>query len=134
MKIQLPIALVVVVLSACGVGIESPTSLELETETQPVKLRKPSKDVLLPTVPTEQLTGFPCEVREVLQAACAGCHAQAVYFGSFYTRDDLAHISVTAHQRVTSATSPMPPYGANRQLSPQERLVLANWFEAGAPA
>jgi uncharacterized membrane protein len=82
----------------------------------------------------QELTGFPCDVREVLQAACAGCHAQAVYFGSFTTRAEVATLAPRAHERVSSFMQPMPPYGAQRQLSAQEKDVLLTWLAAGAPA
>lgn len=95
----------------------------------------PSEETpLQPNQQAQDLTGFPCDVRTVLQAACAGCHAQAVYFGSFSTRTELVPIAPAAQQRLTSATQPMPPYGAPRQLSVEERQVLADWFAAGAPA
>lgn len=132
MKIHLPLTLVV--FSACGVGIETPSPVDPVTDPDPqLQLKKPEQRMLIPNRP-EELTGIPCDVREVLQEACAGCHAQAVYFGSFSTRADLAHVSDRAHERVTSTTAPMPPYGASRQLTVQERVVLADWFAAGAPA
>lgn len=124
MKTLMPLLLL---LAACGVGADPNTTTTPEPQTQ-----------LQPEQPAQQqqteLTGFPCDVRAVLQSACASCHAPAVYFRSFTTRDELVPLSTSAHERLSSATQPMPPYGAARQLSEVEKQTLLTWFAAGAPA
>jgi uncharacterized membrane protein len=126
MKIQLLLPLLVV---GCGVAPQLPVDPASEATPQPQQAQ------LDPNQQQQQeLTGFPCDVRETLQAACAGCHAGAVYFGTFTTRAELVSLAPVAREKLTSATQPMPPYGAARQLSATEREQLVAWFTAGAPA
>lgn len=85
----------------------------------------------------EALTGFPCEVREVLQARCASCHAGAVYLPGFETREQLS--APGAAERFTErlqpgSAQPMPPAGAEAKLDEAERSVLLGWLAAGTPA
>ena len=66
---------------------------------------------------TTPLTGFPCDVREVLQTNCAGCHAgSAYYLRPFTSRADFFQpvgtglLGVEVALRVRpGAEAPMPP-------------------------
>ena len=50
----------------------------------------PTMDVPPSVVEPPPATGFPCDVRAVLQAYCANCHAGHLYYGpNFYTREQL---------------------------------------------
>ncbi|MFT3713844.1 MAG: hypothetical protein QM817_39800 [Archangium sp.] len=128
MKIQLLVPVLVVAVG-CGVDPQLPvdpgsptTEPSQQTELNPHQQQQ------------QELTGFPCDVRDTLQAACAGCHAYPTYIGQFVTRADLVPLATTAREKLVSTTAPMPPYGAARALSTQEREMLVAWFANGAPA
>ena len=87
-----------------------------------------------PQVTTAPLTGFPCDVREVLQASCASCHTGQTYVRHFFTREDLLQAQSLAQRLQPIAEYPMPPRGAERQLTEAERQVLEAWIAAGLPA
>lgn len=122
MKVQLLLPVLVV---AVGCGVDSQL---------PVEAGSPTTELSPQTQQQEELTGFPCDVRDTLQAACAGCHAYPTYIGQFVTRGDLVPLATTAREKLSSATAPMPPYGAARPLTTRERELLVTWFESGAPA
>ena len=88
------------------------------------------------------LTGFPCDVRDVLQANCAGCHAGGVYIRSFASRADflqpiqgttLLGAEVALRLR-PGAQAPMPPERSQKQPTAAERQLLEGWIQAGMPA
>lgn len=127
-------ALAVIVVAFLGCGVEQPSTEP--TAVEPVTTEQPTQPQT-----GQPLTGFPCEVRDVLQAACAGCHVPAVYFGSFKSRAEFVNPERTpmlkdlASLRLSpTATNPMPPYGAARQLSVSEKDLLSSWLAQGAPA
>lgn len=82
--------------------------------------------------------GFPCEVRAVLQANCAQCHAGNMYVVPFNTRamwlgrrgDGL---TTGQYAAMLVATGMMPPPTAARQPTAGERAILIDWVEAGMP-
>lgn len=126
-----PTFVVIVVVALLGCGVEQPMSEPAVVE--PPVAEQPSQQ--------QELTGFPCEVREVLQAACAGCHVPAVYFGSFRSRAEFVSPERTpmlkdlvSERLQVGARSPMPPYGAARQLTPAEKELVSAWLAQGAPA
>lgn len=83
---------------------------------------------------TAPLTGFPCDVREVLQANCASCHTGQTYAPHFFTREDLLQLQSLAQRIRETADYPMPPRGVERQPTAAEREVLEAWVAAGLPA
>lgn len=118
-------ALLAVLLLSCG-----PEPVELETTG--------SATVSVTQSPQAE---FPCEVRAVLQAACASCHAGAVYLPGFAARADFLAAQgdgTTFGQRMvgrlTDARSPMPPSGMDPQLTPEQQATLSAWVERGMPA
>lgn len=87
-------------------------------------------------------TGFPCDVRETLQANCARCHArQQAGRPHFSTRDHFfgtAKSGVILGQEMVrrlepGAAKPMPPNGANPVPTAEHRLTLSAWVDAGMP-
>lgn len=90
---------------------------------------------------TKELTGFPCDVREVLQANCASCHASPTYVTHFDTREDLLELGRGTHQLGVEvalrlrpdAAFPMPPVGAEKQPTLAERQLIDGWVQAGMP-
>lgn len=97
-----------------------------------------------PAVTTQPpLTGFPCDVREVLQANCARCHAGVQYVARFTTRDDLVRLGhptsgqlgaeIAVRMRPDS-TKPMPPSGVVQQPTLTERRLIDSWVQSGMPA
>lgn len=91
------------------------------------------------TTMVDPLTGFPCEVREVLQRNCASCHAGAQYVTRFTTRDDLLSTTTQLGAEIAlrvrpGATSPMPPDGVAQQPTLAERQLLDGWIQSGMPA
>ena len=86
---------------------------------------------------TAPLTGFPCDVRAVLQANCASCHTGQTYAPHFFTRGDLLQpelARVFAQRIALTADYPMPPRSTERQPTAAERQVLEAWIAAGLPA
>jgi uncharacterized membrane protein len=90
----------------------------------------------------DQLTGFPCDVREVLQAKCAACHAGQTYVTQFKSRADLLEQSGTGPHALgvelaarlrPDAIAPMPPTGSAKQLAIAERQLLDGWSASGMP-
>lgn len=88
------------------------------------------------------LTGFPCDVRETLQAHCARCHArQQAGRPHFSTRDNFfgrARSGALLGQEMVSrlapgAARPMPPNGASPVPTAEHRQVLNSWVDAGMP-
>lgn len=86
---------------------------------------------------TTPLTGFPCDVRAVLQANCASCHLGQTYAPHFFTRADLLQpefARVFAQRIQLTADYPMPPRSTARQPTATERQLLEAWTAAGMPA
>jgi len=116
-----------------------PARVEPEPEVSPPVVEQTP----VVTMMVDPLTGFPCEVREVLQKNCASCHAGAQYVTRFTSRDDLlrpgnstttqlgAEIAVRVRP---GATSPMPPYGVVQQPTLAERQLIDGWIQSGMPA
>lgn len=82
-------------------------------------------------------TGFPCEVRTVLQNSCAGCHSSTSYAVHFKSRGDF-HVEIEGERfgsivvrRMNATPSPMPPDGP---LPANARAVISDWVNAGMPA
>src|SRR5262245_16023292 len=84
-------------------------------------------------------TGFPCDVRAVLETYCASCHAQIRYYNmQFTTRDDFfiplgaaGTLGQDAAMRVAMGT--MPPSYAAKFPTADERAILIDWVAAGMP-
>ena len=86
-----------------------------------------------------EASGFPCEVRAVLESNCAPCHAGNMYVVPFNTRDiwlgrrwDGQTIGQYAAMQV--AAGKMPPPTAAKQPTVDEREILIDWVAAGMPA
>jgi uncharacterized membrane protein len=84
-------------------------------------------------------TGFPCDVRAVLQASCAPCHAGTTYLHPLKTREVwLARradgLSIGEFAAWQVATGKMPPPAAAAQPTDEERAILVDWVAAGMPA
>ena len=111
--------------AACGPELQQPVEQAPAVEQEP--------QVATTTVP---LTGFPCDVREALQANCASCHAGQVYVQHFLTRDDLLKpdFAQLALRIQANADYPMPPRSSERQPTTAQRQVLETWVRAGMPA
>lgn len=115
-----------------------PARVELEQpEVTPPAGQPPAMTTVDP------LTGFPCDVREVLQANCASCHAGAQYVTRFTSRDDLLRPSHSTAEQLgvevslrlrPGATSPMPPAGVIQQPTLAERQLIDGWVQSGMPA
>lgn len=79
-----------------------------------------------------ELTGFPCDVRNVLQTNCAGCHSSVSYAKHFKSRQDFhGDFGALAVKRMNDTQQPMPPMGV---LHEAERSIITNWVNAGLPA
>jgi hypothetical protein len=136
MKTLLPFA---VLLAACGVGQPDDT-----LGTQSAQVDQQVTGVPVDLQHAGQLgapTGFPCNVRAVLQTNCAGCHAGQMYIESFTSRADFltdmgdgTTFGQRAVSRLFSADQPMPPYGAERVPSANDRAAISAWVESGMPA
>lgn len=112
--------------AACGPELLQPVEQTPAVEQEP--------QVQTTTIP---LTGFPCEVREVLQANCASCHTHQTYAPPFTTRDEVVEprFAQLLKARIEpSADYPMPPRRSEQQLTEAQRQVLDAWFAAGMPA
>jgi hypothetical protein len=98
-------------------------------------------------------TGFPCDVRAVMQASCANCHAGHLYYGpNFFTRDQLflpaadlfavlpkdpiAPGTFGEHIATALRDDVMPPatYGVTMLPTDTERQLVIAWVDAGMPA
>jgi hypothetical protein len=134
------------VLSGCGLEAGEPVygleTIGVHGVGQPV-----ATATLKPDRPTRSLqflrpSGLPCDVKAMLQANCAGCHAGAVYITAFSTRGDLQQtlqpqgmsLAAMAVLRLSDVVSPMPPYGVARRPTDVERDVFTTWVSAGMPA
>lgn len=115
---------------ACGPeGVESQPPVTPSTEQEPV------------TTSTTPLTGFPCDVREVLQANCAACHAGAQYVTRFNSREDFLRVrdgaelfgAEVALRLRPDATYPMPPPSMQQQPTFSERQLIDGWVQSGMP-
>lgn len=85
--------------------------------------------------------GLPCDVLEVLERNCHGCHGEPPKFGapmSLVSYDDLhvpaitdpgRSVSELVAERVTDTENPMPP---TEPMSKADRRILLDWIEAGA--
>ncbi len=114
--------------AACG-----PEQQQVERSVTPAVIDEPQ----VASATAAPLTGFPCDVREVLQANCASCHTGQTYSPHFFTREDLLQPQFTQSlaQRIQpTADSPMPPRAMERQPTAAERQVLEAWIAAGLPA
>lgn len=120
----LPIAMAAAVAAAGCVGMEGGT------------LGDPSPT---PTPLTEE-TGFPCDVRAVLETNCAPCHEGNIYYTTPLTtraiwlspRGDGMSFGQYAAAQV--AAGKMPPPAAEAQPSSDDRALLIAWVAAGMPA
>lgn len=88
-----------------------------------------------------QPTGFPCDVRAVLQTHCASCHVGHVYVSPFASRADLHEardgrpLGQLAVERMNDAQRPMPPRGAGPAMpTAEERAIVERWVTEGMPA
>jgi hypothetical protein len=84
-----------------------------------------------PSPPAED-TGFPCDVRAILETNCAPCHAGTMYLASLRTRELWLSYGQIAANLV--ADEKMPPPTATTQPSPYDRALLIAWVAAGMPA
>lgn len=78
--------------------------------------------------------GIPCDVREILNTHCWGCHTEPPKFGapmSLGTHADLLENAPTIRERLYDPSNPMPP---TSEMSDDERSALDQWLANGAPA
>ncbi len=78
--------------------------------------------------------GIPCDVAEILNTHCWGCHVEPPKFGapmSLGSHDELVTHASVIRERLFDASNPMPPTGA---MSASERATLDAWLAAGARA
>lgn len=85
-------------------------------------------------------TGLPCDVQQLLENRCIGCHLKSPP-GALLTYANLTGPSATNPQktmaqasleRMKSTTAPMPPAPAVAP-TPEEIAVFEKWVTAGAP-
>ena len=125
---------------ACG-----PESVVQEPVSTPVTQEEPPVTMpTTPTTPTEQpLTGFPCDVRQVLQTNCASCHAGLSYVTHFKSRADLLEMSRGGQHQLgvevalrlrPGSMGVMPPVGVTQRPTAQEIQLVDSWVQAGMPA
>jgi hypothetical protein len=85
--------------------------------------------------------GFPCDVRQVLVAVCADCHAGQTYSPAFLTPEIVRTGRSLAGRtygeemlvRMQDTVKPMPPYGATLRPTEADVAVIAAWVDAGMP-
>jgi hypothetical protein len=85
------------------------------------------------------VTGLPCDVQQLLENTCIGCHLGPTP-PKLLTYDDLLApssdptktLASACLDRVRSTTSPMPPPPA-MPATPDEIAVMAAWVAAGTP-
>jgi uncharacterized membrane protein len=91
----------------------------------------------------QPLTGFPCDVRQVLQTNCAGCHAGLTYVTHFKSRSDLLEMNRQGQHQLgveialrlrPDSTSPMPPTGVTQRPTLTEIQLIDGWVQSGMPA
>lgn len=85
---------------------------------------------------------LPCDVDQILESRCRGCHSDPPRFGApmplvaqadFHApakSDPAKDVYQLAIERLADPVRPMPPGG---DLPPSERSVLEAWLSAGAP-
>jgi len=93
-----------------------------------------SDDSAIPTAPS----GFPCDVRAMMETYCAPCHSGNMYVNPFTTRDDFLSPrgagTFGQYAAMMVMTEMMPPSTAAAQPTPGERAILIDWVAAGMPA
>ncbi len=121
-------ALLILVVTACGPAEELETGLAVAAPERPMQQPPPQQQ--------PALTGLPCDVRDVMQAACARCHmGSPPNIPAFRTRTEMIAMSEKIAGRVSGTTgAPMPPRLESRQLSAAERTLLLDWIAQGLPA
>ncbi|MFO0633476.1 MAG: hypothetical protein U0168_11560 [Nannocystaceae bacterium] len=87
--------------------------------------------------------GLPCDVQDVVDRHCTGCHDDAPIFGapmSLWRVDDwrvpsisdpAASVATVAAARIVDAVRPMPASGP---MPAEDLAVLQAWIEAGTPS
>jgi len=88
---------------------------------------------------TGAATGLPCDVQQLLENRCIGCHLGPSP-AALLTSDDLLKpssdpaktLAQKSAERIKSATSPMPPAPAVAP-SPAEIATFEQWVTAGTP-
>ena len=117
--------------AACGPELVAgePAATPVSAEPQPVGTT------------STPLTGFPCDVREVLQANCASCHTGAYYVTHFISREDFLQVrgeasfgAEVALRLRPDAQRPMPPVSMQKQPTLAERQLIDGWIQSGMPA
>jgi hypothetical protein len=90
----------------------------------------------------QPLTGFPCDVRQVLQTNCASCHAGLTYVTHFKSRADLLEMSRGGQHQLgveialrlrPDSTGPMPPVGVTQRPTLSEIQLVDGWVQSGMP-
>ena len=120
---------------ACGPEpvVQEP-STPVTTEEPPVTMNNNNQ---------QPLTGFPCDVRQVLQTNCAGCHAGLTYVTHFKSRADLLEMNRQGQHQLgveialrlrPDSTGPMPPTGVTQRPTLTEIQLVDGWVQAGMPA
>lgn len=78
--------------------------------------------------------GIPCEIAEILNEHCWGCHVEPPKFGAPMSLGDhgaLVEYASIVRERLFDASNPMPPTG---EMSDEDRDALDGWLADGAPA
>ena len=122
---------IVVVAAACDAGSLPGPPVDPAPPTSPPAEESPSADAD---------SGFPCDVRAVLETYCARCHTGEVYAADFFSRADLlaswgggTTLGQIAATRVGKKEMP-PPNAAVLQPNDAERAILIDWVAAGMSA
>jgi hypothetical protein len=80
--------------------------------------------------------GLSCDVRAILKKSCSMCHGATPLFGasfSLLTASDVREHGPKIRERIADDQKPMPQ-PPNPRLTAEERAVLTQYIDAGAPA
>ena len=92
-------------------------------------LADPEADVENGILP-EKLSGFPCDVRQVV-SRCTACHSASSGRMLLTSPDDFRAQRERVLVKIRDTAQPMPPQGL---LPTEELTVLETWLKAGSPA